>query len=167
MRGCAPRATPRIACVRLRFRWRWTLPGHAAGITRPGPAEAGRGSRDVALDRPDVFKPVLPVQSPAGAGWFLAHFRLSPRPGGGARRRRSVLSPPHGDPTGLQPLLIHVGECGATRDASVQFAHKANSAGVRVRLHMGTGVVHCYTAFASLFPEATHAMKIGQFVRYE
>ena len=77
-----------------------------------------------------------------------------------------LISPLYGDLANLPPLLIYVGENESMRDDSVRFAEKARRAGVDVTLHVGSGMVHCYPAFAPVFPEATMAMQdIGRFIR--
>lgn len=69
------------------------------------------------------------------------------------------ISPLHGDPQGLPPLLIYAGEDETLCDDSIRFAAKAKTAGVNVTLKIGEGMFHCYPAMAPLFPEAAQAMK--------
>jgi acetyl esterase/lipase len=69
-----------------------------------------------------------------------------------------LISPLYGNLAGLPPLLIYVGDDEAMLDDSVQFAEKAQKAGVAVTLHVGHGMVHCFPALAPLFPEAKAAM---------
>lgn len=77
-----------------------------------------------------------------------------------------LISPLYGDLAGLPPLLIYVGENESMLDDSTQFAAKARSASVNVRLQVGKGMVHCYPAFSPLFPEAKAAMEdICSFLR--
>jgi epsilon-lactone hydrolase len=69
-----------------------------------------------------------------------------------------LISPLYADLSNLPPMLIYVGERESMRDDSTRFAWKAREAGVDVRLEIGAGMIHCYPAFAPLFPEATAAM---------
>ncbi len=68
------------------------------------------------------------------------------------------ISPLYGDMHGLPPLLIITGDDEVLRDDSIQFAEKAEQAGVDVTLRVGEGMVHCFTLMAPMFPEATAAM---------
>lgn len=75
------------------------------------------------------------------------------------------ISPLYGDLQGLPPLLLITGDDEVHRDDSIQFADKAQKAGVDVTLHVGEGMVHCYPLLAPMFPEATEAMsKICTFI---
>lgn len=79
---------------------------------------------------------------------------------------KPLISPLFGDLAGLPPLLVYVGEQESMLDDSVLFADKARSAGVDIRLHVGRGMVHCYPAFAPMFPEAEAALQdIAGFIR--
>lgn len=77
-----------------------------------------------------------------------------------------LISPLHGDLSGLPPLLLYVGEDESMLDDSIRFAKKARDAGVAIRLEVGKGMIHCYPAFSPLFPEAREAMNdICAFLR--
>lgn len=77
-----------------------------------------------------------------------------------------LISPLYGDLAGLPPLLLYVGEAESMLDDATHFAEKARQAGVKVRIHIGTGMVHCYPALSPLFPEAREAMDdICRFLR--
>jgi epsilon-lactone hydrolase len=66
----------------------------------------------------------------------------------------------------VPPLLITAGGAEVLRDDAVQFAAKAQKAGVAVTLIVGDGLFHCYPVLAPLFPEATAAMThICGFIR--
>jgi monoterpene epsilon-lactone hydrolase len=69
------------------------------------------------------------------------------------------ISPLYGDLAGLPPLLIYAGENESMLDDSIQFAKKARTSGVKVKLQVGKGMVHCYPALSPLFPEAKEALK--------
>jgi epsilon-lactone hydrolase len=76
------------------------------------------------------------------------------------------ISPLYADLQGLPPLLIFAGGDELLRDDSTRFAEKARAAGVKVTLHVGEGMFHCYPACAPLFPEASQAMQeIGHFMK--
>jgi len=63
-------------------------------------------------------------------------------------------------------LLIFAGNDELLRDDSVRFAHKAQEAGVPVRLQVGEGMFHRYPVCAPLFPEATAAMQeLAAFIK--
>jgi acetyl esterase/lipase len=51
-----------------------------------------------------------------------------------------------------------VGSDEILRDDAVNFAAKAQAAGVDVSLTVGEGLFHCYPICAPLFPEARQAM---------
>lgn len=68
------------------------------------------------------------------------------------------ISPLYGDLHGLPPLLIQAGDDEVLRDDAIQFAEKAQAAGVDVTLRVEKRMVHCYPLLAPLFPEATEAM---------
>jgi len=59
-----------------------------------------------------------------------------------------------GDLQGLPPAALYAGGDETLRDDSVDFAAKAQAAGVELRLQIGEGLFHCYPAMAPLFPEA-------------
>jgi epsilon-lactone hydrolase len=73
-------------------------------------------------------------------------------------RRNPLISPLFGDLSGLPPLHISVGGNEILLDDSVQFALKAQEAGVAVTFMKGEGMCHCYPAFGNLLPEAKVAL---------
>jgi Esterase/lipase len=76
------------------------------------------------------------------------------------------ISPIYGDPSGLPPLLIEVGDHEILLDDACGFAANAESAGVAVRLHVWEGMVHCFPMLAPMLPEATQAWEeIIAFIR--
>jgi epsilon-lactone hydrolase len=70
-----------------------------------------------------------------------------------------LISPLYGDLAGLPPLMLCAGDAEAMMDDSTRFAAKAEAAGVRVRLLLGKGMIHCYPVFSPLFPEAQQALE--------
>jgi acetyl esterase/lipase len=77
-----------------------------------------------------------------------------------------LISPLKGDLKGLPPLLIFAGEYELMRDDAVNFAEKAEKAGVDVTLRIGKGLFHCYPACSPLFPEAIAAhAEICDFIK--
>ncbi len=76
------------------------------------------------------------------------------------------ISPLYGDPHGLSPILIYVGENEVLLDDSTRFAEKAKNAGVDVTLKVGEGMFHCFPVCSPLFPEAKQAMdEICTFIK--
>jgi len=71
------------------------------------------------------------------------------------------VSPAFGDPTGLPPLLIHAGGAEVMRDDAVRFAHKAEAAGVDVRLQVWPAQVHVWHVFTRLLPSADLAVTVA------
>ncbi len=67
------------------------------------------------------------------------------------------ISPLYGDPQGLPPILIEVGDHEILLDDARRFAEKARSAHVDITLRVWEGMVHCFPLFAPMFPEATQA----------
>ena len=77
---------------------------------------------------------------------------------GGQDPAQPYISPLFGDPAGLPPLMIHVGENEVMQSDSTRFADQARRAGVEVHLRVAKGMFHCFPVCAPLFPEATRAM---------
>jgi monoterpene epsilon-lactone hydrolase len=73
--------------------------------------------------------------------------------------RNPYMSPLFADLAGLPPMMIQVGEDETLLDDSIRFAEKAETAGVKVRLHVWEGMFHCFPLLAPMFPEATAAME--------
>ncbi|MCY4428574.1 MAG: alpha/beta hydrolase [Halieaceae bacterium] len=88
---------------------------------------------------------------------ILALARQYLGPGGDARN--PLASPLHGELHGLPPLLLHVGSRETGLDDSVQFAAKAQAAGVAVRLVNWPGMIHFFQQFAGELPEAASAIE--------
>jgi epsilon-lactone hydrolase len=84
----------------------------------------------------------------------------------GADPRHPLASPLYGDPTGLPPLLIQVGDAELIRDDSTRFAAKAQAAGVNVTLEVWPEMIHVWHIRKPDFPEAREAVDhIRRFVR--
>ena len=79
--------------------------------------------------------------------------------GAGGDARNPLASPLHGELHGLPPLLLHVGSRETGLDDSVQFAAKAQAAGVTVRLVNWSGMIHFFQQFAGELPEARSAIE--------
>lgn len=78
--------------------------------------------------------------------------------------RSPDLSPLFAELHGLPPMLIHVGTHELLLDDAVQFARKAELAGVEVKLRVWEGLWHVFHGFD--VPEAHEAaQEIGAFVR--
>lgn len=64
-----------------------------------------------------------------------------------------LLSPLHGDLSGLPPLLLHVSDSELLRDDSLLLAERARASGVDVQLRLWHGLPHAWPNFAGLMPE--------------
>lgn len=83
----------------------------------------------------------------------------------GADAREPLASPLFGDLSGLPPLLIQVGSAETLVDDSIEFARRAEAAGVSVELQVCEGLVHGWHGSPQL-PETHDAMdKIAAFTR--
>lgn len=79
--------------------------------------------------------------------------------------RHPYVSPIHGDPSGLPPLLIHVGDAEILLDDAVRFADAATGAGVDVTLEVWDDMPHVWHVFAGLLPEADQAVaRVGSWL---
>ncbi|RYE85136.1 MAG: alpha/beta hydrolase [Hyphomicrobiales bacterium] len=77
-----------------------------------------------------------------------------------------LLSPLFADPTGLPPMLIHVGGDEVMLDDSRRFAERATAAGVPVTYKLFDGMWHVFHTAGQAVPEARLAIEeIGGFVR--
>ncbi len=84
----------------------------------------------------------------------------------GADPRDPLASPLYGDPEGLPPLLMQVGDAELLRDDSVRFATRARRRGVDVTLEVWPDMIHVWQLFAGVFPEAQAAIdRIGEYLR--
>ena len=84
-----------------------------------------------------------------GAKFYLA----------GTDPKTPLASPLYGDPTGLPPLIIHVGDREILRDDSIRFADRARAAGVRVELRVFPVVPHVWQ-LAQFVPEARESIRL-------
>ncbi|MCU0497700.1 MAG: alpha/beta hydrolase [Anaerolineae bacterium] len=79
--------------------------------------------------------------------------------------REPLLSPLFADLKGLPPILIQVTDTEILLSDSEQFAHRAQAAGVPVKLEVWPGLLHAWHFFP-YFPETRQAMQaIGVFAR--
>lgn len=77
-----------------------------------------------------------------------------------------MASPLFGDPTGLPPILIHVGSAEMLLDDSTRFASKAGAAGVEVTLKVWPELFHEWHMWHSRLPEGKKALEeAGDFIR--
>jgi cation diffusion facilitator CzcD-associated flavoprotein CzcO/acetyl esterase/lipase len=75
------------------------------------------------------------------------------------------ISPIHGDPSGLPPLLIHVAAEEALRDDGLRFAQKARAAGVHVETTVWPVVPHAWQLLAKV-PEARRSIvRASEFLK--
>ncbi|MFN4163457.1 MAG: alpha/beta hydrolase [Ferrovibrio sp.] len=68
-------------------------------------------------------------------------------------RTDPLVSPIHGDLTGLPPLILHVSDSELLRDDTLRLAELARSGGVAVDLRIWHGLPHAWPNFAGLMPE--------------
>ncbi|MFN8310031.1 MAG: alpha/beta hydrolase [Chitinophagales bacterium] len=75
-------------------------------------------------------------------------------------------SPFFGNPEGLCPLYIQVGDTELLLDDSRRFAEKAHHAGVEVQLEVWPHMFHAWQGFWMILPEGRHAnSKLGAYLR--
>ena len=85
--------------------------------------------------------------------------------GAGCDYTEPFVSPLFADPTGLPPLLIHVGEIEGLRDDAVRFAERATKAGVDVTLEVWPEMIHVWHAFGPGVPESEAGVtRIAEFI---
>ena len=68
--------------------------------------------------------------------------------------RTPLASPVYGDPSGLPPLLFHVGDREILRDDSVRMAERSRAAGVETHLRVFPVVAHAWQFADQVLPEA-------------
>jgi monoterpene epsilon-lactone hydrolase len=101
--------------------------------------------------------PMLSVgQARTFAGWYL----------NGGDPRHPHASPLHGNPTGLPPSLILVGEDEILHDDAAAMADRLRNAGCAVDLEVWPRMPHVWPLFARILPEGRTAIeRIGTFVQ--
>jgi epsilon-lactone hydrolase len=83
----------------------------------------------------------------------------------GTDPRHPYASPLYGDPIGLPPALIQVGSDEVLRDDAIRMADRLRAAGCEAMLEIWPRMPHVWHLFASMMPEARHAIaRIGNFV---
>jgi monoterpene epsilon-lactone hydrolase len=89
------------------------------------------------------------------ADWYVA----------GCAPTEPLVSPLFADPTGLPPLLIHVGEVETLRDDAVRFGARATEAGVDVTLEVWPEMIHVWHVFGPDVPESEAGVaRIAEFI---
>lgn len=92
------------------------------------------------------------------AAWYL----------NGTDPRHPYASPLYGDPTGLPPSLIFVGQDEILYDDAALMAERLRSAGCSVELEVGPRMPHVWLLFERVLPEGRAAVaRIGVFVRQQ
>ena len=77
-----------------------------------------------------------------------------------------LLSPLYGDFRGLPPLLVHASQDEVLRDDAIRVAHRAEAAGVVVRMRLWSRVPHVWQFFAKVLPEARQSLdEAAAFIR--
>lgn len=85
---------------------------------------------------------------------------------GGGDVMDPTASPLYADLAGLPPMLVTVGTAETLMDDSVRMAEKVRAAGGDVTLELADDMVHIWTLFHSILPEARASInRIGAFVR--
>jgi len=83
----------------------------------------------------------------------------------GSDPRAPYVSPLFGDLRGLPPLLIHAGEVEVLVDQVRDFAERAQSAGVNVRLEVYADMVHVWHMLLAFTPQAKEGLDdIARFI---
>jgi acetyl esterase/lipase len=78
---------------------------------------------------------------------------------GSADPKTPYISPHYANPTGLPPLIIHVGAREILLDDARRFAANATAAGVRVELKVWPVVPHVWQLAQSFVPESRQSLK--------
>jgi len=80
--------------------------------------------------------------------------------------RDPLASPLFGDPSGLPPMLIQVGERETIVDDARLFAEKAAAGGVAVQFEIWPGMIHVFQMYPDELAEARQAVgRLGEFLR--
>jgi acetyl esterase/lipase len=124
-------------------------------------------ARDRGLPLPSaacLFSPVTDLTAEGGSrqtnGWRDSMFNarsipeVAPAYLGQGDPRTPLASPVNGDPTGLPPLLFHVGDREVLLDDSVRMAERARAAGVEARVRVFPVVAHAWQFADRMLPEA-------------
>lgn len=75
------------------------------------------------------------------------------------------VSPLYADLSGLPPLLVIAGGVETLVDQSIEFARRAQAAGVRAQLHVEPHEIHVYPAFFEMSARAQNGLgRIAQFI---
>jgi monoterpene epsilon-lactone hydrolase len=86
--------------------------------------------------------------------------------GGEGNPRDPLASPLYGDPAGLPPLLVQVGERETIVDDARLFAEKSKAAGVPVEFEIWPGMIHVFQMYTEDLADARRAVtRIGEFLR--
>ncbi|MDI9244817.1 alpha/beta hydrolase [Marinobacter sp. CHS3-4] len=81
-------------------------------------------------------------------------------------RSNPLISPVHGDLSGLPPMLIQVGSEEILLNDSMRFANRAMDAGCDVRLDIYNGLWHVFQVHAGQLDRATEALKdVAEFIQ--
>lgn len=79
--------------------------------------------------------------------------------------RNPLVSPVYGDPSGLPPVLIQVGDLEILLSDATRMADRISDAGGRVVLQVWPGMWHVWQYFVGQMPESRRAIEqIGQFL---
>jgi len=85
---------------------------------------------------------------------------------GQADAKNPRASPLYGEPVGLPPVLLHVGEDEILLDDARRYADLSAKSGSTVELHVWQGMVHVFPANVALLHAAREALDLaGDFLR--
>ncbi len=123
-----------------------------AGLPQPGGAFAISPAADMACTAVSFYTNLARDIAPPGAPqhWCALY-------AGGADMADPLLSPLHGDFSGVAPLYIVVGEAEVHRDDAVALGERARAQGATVTLDVADDMVHAFPLLAPMFAEATRA----------
>jgi epsilon-lactone hydrolase len=100
-----------------------------------------------------------PLIPPAKLAWLGAYYADGRDPSD------PMLSPVHGDYTGLPPLMVIYSASEILADDARRVVARARECGVEVRAQCWEGVIHAFPVFADVLPEGRAALRhIGRFL---
>lgn len=131
------------------------------GSALPGAVVALSPWTDLALTAPSLQSNAEadPMMNVGGLPTFASHYLA------GADPRHPYASPLYGDPSGLPPALIQVGNDEILRDDAVRMAEKLKTAGCDIEIEEWPRMPHVWQLYARMIPEGRDAIaRIGMFL---
>jgi epsilon-lactone hydrolase len=109
-----------------------------------------------------LFAKTDPMLNRGDAKYYVAWYL------GDVDRRNPYASPVFGDPKGLPPSLIQVGDDEMLRDDAVTMAERLRAVGITAELELWPRMPHVWHMLARVVPEGQRAIeRIGAFVRQQ